>query len=694
MLVKDGGTQICTDTSDGSGNWSCESSAMSDGAHSITASVEAFTSSTLSITIDTAAPTISLASPADGAYTTDNTPASTGTAGISGGDSGTVTIKVYSGGGTSGTPSQTLTASREATTGAYSVDASTLSDGTYTAQALQKDTADNTGTSSAHTFTVDTTNPVVSITSQPDLLALGTSALFGFTASDPNLNSVECKLDSGGFSACDSGTSQSYSNVSQGEHTFTVKATDDAGNYETDSYTWRVDTAPTLSDLASGTDYPASIPWGNEVGFTASAADPDTVSPYNDTISYSLSGTIPSGASIDPSTGEFSWVPQSGQIGNHTFSVVATDSLGRTDAQTVAVEVTRRPVIVTYSGDTSGQYSDRVSLCATLTDTGTGDPISGQTITFTIGTQSTTGITDTNGVVSASIKLDQPAATTTVVTSFDGNSVLSDTSDSVVFTINREDTGVRSAQSNPKAVQVTRKGTAPQMTFTARIREVTDYSYGDISKIEQVRYTLAPVGGGTSYNCLAAVSRIIPATETDPGFIDTACTFPSGVKIDVYDVIVSVGGNYYGGAGHSVLTVYDPAAGGSNGAGTITDPATGNSADFAYMAAYVTNGGAKGKMIYVETNADGGQMILKGNVMSTLAISGNTAKITGKATLDGVGNYSYVLTGVDNATTTNPNPAISPDKYGQRVTDSSGTQVANLSFDPSSVETGNVFVGK
>src|SRR5205814_4763588 len=40
-----------------------------------------------------------------------------------------------------------------------------LSEGTYTAQATQSDTAGNTGSSAAHTFTVDVTAPTVTLTS-------------------------------------------------------------------------------------------------------------------------------------------------------------------------------------------------------------------------------------------------------------------------------------------------------------------------------------------------------------------------------------------------------------------------------------------------------------------------------------------------------------------------------------------------
>ena len=51
------------------------------------------------------------------------------------GDSGTVTVMIYSGSSASGTPVETLTATPNATSGAYSVSASpALATGTYTAR--------------------------------------------------------------------------------------------------------------------------------------------------------------------------------------------------------------------------------------------------------------------------------------------------------------------------------------------------------------------------------------------------------------------------------------------------------------------------------------------------------------------------------------------------------------------------------
>jgi Big-like domain-containing protein len=104
------------------------------------------------------APAVAVTAPADGSATNDTTPTITGTAGTATSDSTTVSVKIYSGTSATGTPVQTKSATRNAS-GAWSVNASTLAQGTYTVQATQTDTAGNTGTSAANTFKVDTTKP-------------------------------------------------------------------------------------------------------------------------------------------------------------------------------------------------------------------------------------------------------------------------------------------------------------------------------------------------------------------------------------------------------------------------------------------------------------------------------------------------------------------------------------------------------
>jgi hypothetical protein len=66
-----------------------------------------------------------------------------------------------------------------------------------------------------------------------------TSASFTFSSSEAG-STFECKLDSGAYALCTS--PKSYSNVSRGSHTFSVRAKDGAGNVDPTPATrsWKV----------------------------------------------------------------------------------------------------------------------------------------------------------------------------------------------------------------------------------------------------------------------------------------------------------------------------------------------------------------------------------------------------------------------------------------------------------------------
>jgi hypothetical protein len=72
-----------------------------------------------------------------------------------------VTVKIWSGTGTLGSPLHTLAVTRSGDS--WSTTAPTLSDGIYTARAEQSDSSANTGFSSPNTFTVDTAAPAVTL---------------------------------------------------------------------------------------------------------------------------------------------------------------------------------------------------------------------------------------------------------------------------------------------------------------------------------------------------------------------------------------------------------------------------------------------------------------------------------------------------------------------------------------------------
>ena len=104
----------------------------------------------------------------------------------------------------------------------------------------------NASTSTGEPHAVDAISPDTSIATHPPNPTSSTSASFSFGGSDPGggVASFECKLDAGSFSACTS--PKSYSGLSDGSHTFQVRAIDGVGNVDPtpDSFTWTIDTFP------------------------------------------------------------------------------------------------------------------------------------------------------------------------------------------------------------------------------------------------------------------------------------------------------------------------------------------------------------------------------------------------------------------------------------------------------------------
>lgn len=86
---------------------------------------------------------------------------------------------------------------------------------------------------------IDGTPPETTITANPANPTTSTSASFSFTSSEAN-STFECKLDAGSYGSCTS--PKAYSGLAVGTHTFSVRATDQAGNPDPTpaTYTWTI----------------------------------------------------------------------------------------------------------------------------------------------------------------------------------------------------------------------------------------------------------------------------------------------------------------------------------------------------------------------------------------------------------------------------------------------------------------------
>ena len=158
--------------------------------------------------------------------------------------------------------------------------------------------------------------------------------------------------------------------------------------------------------------------------FTASGSDDD-----GNALTFSLDATAPSGATIHPDTGLFTWTPTELQgPGIYAVTVWLSDDgvPGLSDWQTLLVdviEVNQSPVIDPLD-DVVAQRGETVSVTATASDD------DGNQIHFSLGAAAPAGaaIDGVNGHFTWTLPLDLPAGTydITVIATDDGIPVLSD----------------------------------------------------------------------------------------------------------------------------------------------------------------------------------------------------------------------------------------------------------------------------
>ena len=89
--------------------------------------------------------------------------------------------------------------------------------------------------------------------------------------------------------------------------------------------------------------------------------------------------------------------------------------------------VNKAPTVVTYTGQTSTGWNQTLTLSSVL-KTSSGTPIAGQTVVETLGTgrsaQSCSAVTNSSGVASCTVQVDQVNGSVTVTVSYAGNSLL------------------------------------------------------------------------------------------------------------------------------------------------------------------------------------------------------------------------------------------------------------------------------
>ena len=227
VLLYDGTTWLGTASANSNGAWSFTASSLADGTHTFTATATdaqgntSTASAPMVVTVDTVAPLVTESLSKDtGSSSTDHITSNDTLTGL--GDPNAVVHFTVDGNPIVGTATAD-------TSGAWKFAPTGLADGNHTIVASETDAAGNTGTASL-TLTLDTRPPAVAISNMA--LNNGTVTLAGTAAEASDKISVYDGSTLLGTATTNSDDTWSFATgkVSNAVHTYTVTATDTAGN--------------------------------------------------------------------------------------------------------------------------------------------------------------------------------------------------------------------------------------------------------------------------------------------------------------------------------------------------------------------------------------------------------------------------------------------------------------------------------
>ncbi len=210
-------------------------------------------------------------------------------------------------------------------------DFTSLSDGSHTADVKAVDNAGNEATDIV-TFTTDTTNPTVTITSPSDNSIFNTSSVtVQWTGSDSasGIDHYEIRIDGGSWTNVGTSTSYDFIGLNDGSHTVNAKALDKTGNEAIDTVTFTTDTtSPTISITSPPEGATVST---SNVTVTWRGDDADSGINH-----YEVS--IDNGSWINAGTNT-SHILSGLSDGSHTIGVKAVDNAGNERTSQVNFEV-------------------------------------------------------------------------------------------------------------------------------------------------------------------------------------------------------------------------------------------------------------------------------------------------------------------------------------------------------------------
>lgn len=278
---------------------------------------------------------------------------------------------------------------------------------------------DPTGLSNTVNFSITVSNQNPAANAGPDTSAdWGRLVAFNGQATDPGAgdqSTLQYSWDFGdGSPSSTGGPGVLHAYASPGDYVATLTVTDKDGGSDTDTrsvhVTPRDTVAAYLGDNAGTFDTSGHL--------SASLVDEYGVSLNGKSIAFSVNGASAGSASTNSSgIATLAYTPLLDAGTYATDAAFAGDSLYNASSNAGSITIARKATSVAYTGALTGGPNKTVTLSAILADA-TGTRLAGRTVVFTLGTQTTSAVTDANGVATTTLKLAQKNGTYPLTATF------------------------------------------------------------------------------------------------------------------------------------------------------------------------------------------------------------------------------------------------------------------------------------
>lgn len=347
-----------------------------------------------------------------------------------------------------------------------------------------------------------------------------------------------------------------------------------------------------------------------------------------------------------------------------------------TDTHTVNAAATTTTIAVAPS---SQQYSDKVLFTATVAPATVLGSTQAGTVQFKVeGTNTgaaeaiTCGATQCTATLTYTITQQASPPTLAIsaaFTSTNPNFANSASTTDATLTVTKEDATVYDAAVSPSNILINGSG-----TLTFKVRETNGSKATELNPAAQIPNlveegdisyaTVTVTAKGVLTNTTLTLSCLTPASNGSSGYAEiltVTCSFGPVGTADTYEVDMTVTGNYYQGAGATVIQVTDPDAGFTTGGGWYWHEGNpgGEKVNFGFMGKATQNRNKtvfQGSLLVIRHKANGDIIKIKSNMFEGYAISAPpnacaSTTFTGKATYavngSSFGNHKFTGYGMD-----------------------------------------------